>query len=50
MQHPDRVCCKCGNEDFETDEFRAAGGTFAKNLRCAEQTVHHGELYPLPIH
>lgn len=24
------VCCKCGNEKFEKDQFQATGGSFAK--------------------
>lgn len=24
------ICPKCGNKHFETDEFRATGGAFAK--------------------
>ena len=24
------VCAKCGNTEFEADEFRATGGNFAK--------------------
>ncbi len=24
------ICPKCGNKQFETDEFRATGGRFAK--------------------
>ena len=30
MQHDKWSCVKCGNVDFETDEFRATGGTLAK--------------------
>lgn len=30
MQHDKWRCEKCGNVDFETDEFRATGGMFAK--------------------
>lgn len=30
MTHPDYTCPKCGNKEFETDEFRATGGRFAK--------------------
>ncbi|MGI9455224.1 MAG: zinc ribbon domain-containing protein [Aeoliella sp.] len=30
MQHVNWQCDKCGNENFETDQFRATGGAFAK--------------------
>ena len=30
MQHVNWKCAKCGNPDYETDEFRATGGAFAK--------------------
>ena len=30
MQHDKWKCMKCGNIDFESDQFRAAGGMFAK--------------------
>lgn len=30
MQHQNWQCQKCRNNDFETDQFRAAGGMFAK--------------------
>jgi len=30
MQHKNWRCPKCGNETFETDQFQATGGLFAK--------------------
>lgn len=30
MQHRNWQCEKCGNRDFEVDEFRATGGMLAK--------------------
>ncbi len=30
MQHEKWQCPKCGNLEFQTDEFRATGGTLAK--------------------
>ncbi|MBD3246521.1 MAG: GTP-binding protein [Candidatus Omnitrophica bacterium] len=30
MQHQNWKCPKCGNEQFETDQFQATGGMFAK--------------------
>ena len=30
MEHENWGCPKCSNRSFETDEFRAAGGGFAK--------------------
>ncbi len=30
MQHSNWKCPKCDNIEFETDEFRATGGVFAK--------------------
>ena len=30
MQHSNWNCPKCGHETFETDQFRATGGIFAK--------------------
>lgn len=30
MQHQNWYCPKCQNQEFETDEFRATGGRFAK--------------------
>ena len=30
MIHDKYACPKCGNREFETDEFRATGGIFAK--------------------
>lgn len=30
MEHQNYKCPKCGNRTFETDEFRATGGVFAK--------------------
>lgn len=30
MRHPNWHCPKCENTDYETDEFRATGGAFAK--------------------
>ena len=30
MQHKNWQCPKCGNSTFETDQFRATGGMFAK--------------------
>ncbi|MEN1681621.1 MAG: zinc ribbon domain-containing protein [Planctomycetota bacterium] len=30
MHHTNWVCPKCGNQAYETDEFRATGGPLAK--------------------
>lgn len=30
MQHRNWQCPKCRNDEFETDQFRATGGAFAK--------------------
>ncbi len=30
MEHANYTCPKCGNRQYETDEFRATGGFFAK--------------------
>jgi len=30
MQHKNWQCVKCGNTRFDTDQFRATGGMFAK--------------------
>ncbi len=30
MNHPNWACPKCQHDQFETDQFRAAGGMFAK--------------------
>ena len=30
MEHANWSCMKCGNENFDSDEFRATGGTFAQ--------------------
>jgi len=30
MQHQNWQCLKCRGNDFDTDQFRAAGGMFAK--------------------
>jgi predicted nucleic-acid-binding Zn-ribbon protein len=30
MEHTNYTCPKCGNRQYETDEFRATGGFFAK--------------------
>lgn len=30
MNHPNWSCVKCHNTEFETDQFRATGGMFAK--------------------
>jgi len=30
MQHQNWHCPKCRNQDFDTDQFRATGGMFAK--------------------
>lgn len=30
MQHENWQCPKCGNNEFEADQFRATGGAFAK--------------------
>ncbi len=30
MQHQNWNCPKCGHRDFETDQFRATGGNFAR--------------------
>jgi len=30
MQHANWQCPKCANNEFETDQFRATGGNFAK--------------------
>ena len=30
MYHENWQCMKCGNQQYETDEFRATGGAFAK--------------------
>jgi predicted nucleic-acid-binding Zn-ribbon protein len=30
MQHRNWQCQKCGNRDFDVDQFRATGGMFAK--------------------
>jgi predicted nucleic-acid-binding Zn-ribbon protein len=30
MQHEKWNCVKCGNRDYEADEFRATGGKLAK--------------------
>ena len=30
MQHEHWHCPKCRNQEFDTDQFRAAGGLFAK--------------------
>jgi len=30
MQHEKWYCPKCANQSFETDQFQAAGGWFAK--------------------
>lgn len=27
-------CIKCGNEEYEKDQFQATGGNFAKVLMC----------------
>jgi predicted nucleic-acid-binding Zn-ribbon protein len=30
MEHTNYTCQKCGNRQFETDEFRATGGFWSK--------------------
>jgi predicted nucleic-acid-binding Zn-ribbon protein len=30
MEHANWQCPKCGNQEFDTDQFRATGGNFAK--------------------
>ena len=30
MEHQNYKCPKCGNRTFDTDEFRATGGIYAK--------------------
>lgn len=44
------VCAKCRHTEYETDEFRATGGNFAKDFRRAEQEVHHGVVQAVWIH
>ena len=46
MKHTKWSCPKCGNVDFETDEFRATGGFLAKifdvqNKRFSTVTCSH---------
>ncbi len=53
MQHQNWHCQKCSNRDFDTDQFRAAGGMFAKifdvqNKRFTTVTCtncHYTEMY-----
>ncbi len=53
MYHANWRCSKCENSEFETDEFRATGGVFAKifdvqNKRFTTVTCtrcRHTELY-----
>ena len=53
MQHRNWQCPKCGNLEFDTDEFRATGGMFAKifdvqNKRFTTVTCercHYTEIY-----
>ena len=30
MRHSNWTCPKCGHRDFDTDQFRATGGNFAR--------------------
>jgi predicted nucleic-acid-binding Zn-ribbon protein len=30
MEHANYTCPKCGNQEYETDEFRATGGFLSK--------------------
>ncbi len=30
MEHLNYTCPKCGNTEYEVDQFRATGGTFSK--------------------
>lgn len=30
MRHDNWQCAKCGNQEFETDQFRATGGILSK--------------------
>ncbi len=53
MKHDKWSCPKCGNIDYETDEFRAAGGFLAKvfdvqnkrfsTVSCSQ--CHYTEIY-----
>ncbi len=53
MQHQNWQCQKCSNRDFDTDQFRATGGMFAKifdvqNKRFTTVTCtncHYTEMY-----
>lgn len=53
MQHQNWQCQKCSNRDFDSDQFRATGGMFAKifdvqNKRFTTVTCtncHYTEMY-----
>ena len=53
MQHQNWHCQKCSNREFDTDQFRATGGMFAKifdvqNKRFTTVTCtqcHYTEMY-----
>ena len=56
MEHKQFICVKCGSHQYETDQFQATGGNFAKffdiqnkkfvTVSCAQ--CGYTELYKQP--
>ena len=45
MERQQYVCPKCGNMEYEADQFQATGGNFAKLFDVQNKRFGYTELY-----
>lgn len=46
MERQQYVCPKCGNMEYEADQFQGDRRQFCQAVRRTEQALHHHHLHP----